>query len=93
MSDWFVCTSWLETHKDEVHFEIANEDGDQFFFSVHAEDIHSHIKYQGEDALDTFRYAEDDMLSLAVALIDDDYCEEGQNFHVSRSLFKRYFVS
>ncbi len=31
MSDWFMVSAWFENGETEVHFEISNEDGEQYF--------------------------------------------------------------
>ena len=32
MSDWFCVSAWYENGETEIHYEIANEDGEQYFF-------------------------------------------------------------
>lgn len=92
MSDWFFCSAWFEHDNQEVHFEIANEDGEQYFFALPITAIETAIKQNNMDALDKCLYAEEDMLAMAVALIEDDYCNEGQTYRVTPAVFSRYFV-
>lgn len=93
VSDWFVCASWLEKNNQEVHFEVSNEDGEQYFFKLASALVGQAVKYKGNDALDTFRYAEEDMLSLSVALIDADYGEMDSITDINQQLFERYYIS
>lgn len=92
MSDWFFCSAWYEKSQQEVHFEIANEDGDQYFFGLRAMDIHDRVLQPEMDALDKCHYAEEDMLAMAVALIDDDHCSEAETYMVKSETFRRYFI-
>ena len=79
MSDWFFCGAWFEHDNQEVHFEIANEDGEQYFFALPIAAIETAIKQDNMDALDKCLYAE-------------DYCNEGQTYKLTPAVFSLYFV-
>jgi hypothetical protein len=92
MSDWFMVSAWFEKDQKEVHFEISNEDGEQYFFDVSSDVIITHVVKAEGDGLDRFRYSEEDMLALAVSLIDEEFCTIEERFHITQALFNRYFL-
>lgn len=91
MSDWFLISVWYENGETEVHFEVANEEGEQYFFNLTAQLINERLVAKGETALDKFYYAEENMLALAVTIIDEEMVEEGREVHVNLRLFNHYF--
>ena len=92
MSESFMCGSWFEGEQTDVGFELSNEGGEQYFFRVSAQVINQNIELEGCHALDKFRYFEEDMLTMALSLIDDGCCEEGSEFKISAAQFKQSFV-
>lgn len=91
MVDWFFVSAWLERNDTEVHFEIANEDGEQFYFWLSTELVTSKIKKSDGSALDRFHYVEEDMLSLALAILDDEIIESDDQVEITGLLFDKYF--
>ncbi len=93
MSESFICGSWFESDQTEVGFELSNESGEQYFFCVSAEIINQNITLEGCHALDKFKYYEENMLAMALELIDADYLEEGQDCKVNQAMFRQYYIS
>lgn len=93
MSECFLISAWYEKADTEVHFEVANEDGEQFFFSLKSALINVQLQNSGVDALAKFYYAEEDMLALAVSIVDEEMLENEQDIAISKRLFERYFNS
>jgi len=93
MSDWFMVSAWFENGETEVHFEISNEDGEQYFFSLKPEIIIETVKKINGNALERFRYAAEDMLGMAVSLIDSEYLEAEQAHEITPAQLKQYFIS
>ena len=91
MSDWFMVSVWLENQEQEVHFEIANEDGEQYFFTARGDLVKEHVKIEGSNLIDRFYYAEEDFLALAVSLVDSECLEAEQSYSVNSAQFKKYF--
>jgi len=90
MSDWFCVSAWYENGETEIHFEIANEDGDQYFFWLSVDLINEKFKSQEESALDAFYYAEEDMLALAVTILDEELIDNVEHIEISPRLFSKY---
>ncbi|NVK39418.1 MAG: hypothetical protein HWE18_15930 [Gammaproteobacteria bacterium] len=90
MSDWFCVSAWYENGETEIHFEIANEDGEQYFFWLSVDLINEKFKTQGESALDAFYYAEEDMLALAVTILDEELVANVEHIEISPRLFSKY---
>ena len=91
MSDWFCVSAWYENGETEVHYEIANEDGEQYFFWVHAELLSEKLSRKEGSALDKFFYAEEDMLALAVTILDEELVEDMEHIEITTRLLNRYF--
>ena len=91
MVDWFFVSAWLERNDTEIHFEIANEDGEQFYFWLSTELVNNKIKKSDGSALDQFHYVEEDMLSLALAILDDEIIESDDQVEITELLFDKYF--
>ncbi len=91
MSDWFMVSVWLENQEKDIHFEVTNEDGEQYFFTLKGDLVKEAVKLEGGSLIDQFYYAEEDFLALAVSLIDSEYLESEQNYVVSGAQFKKYF--
>lgn len=92
MSDWFFVSAWYENGETEIHFEIANEDGEQYFFWLSVDLINERLNPKSESALDAFYYAEEDMLSLAVMIIDEELVEMSELFKIDRMLFDKHYT-
>jgi len=92
MTEWFFVSAWYEKAETEIHFEIANEDGEQYFFSISSELVNRKLSQNGGNALDRFYYAEEDMLSLAVAILDEDMINgaEGEQIDIDVALFDKF---
>lgn len=93
MSECFLISAWYEKADTQVHFEVANEDGEQYFFSLKSALISERLQNSGVDALAKFYYAEEDMLALAVSIIDEEMIDNEQEIEISQRLFERYFNS
>lgn len=91
MSDWFCVSAWYENGETEIHYEIANEDGEQFFFWVSTSLINEKIIRKDSNALDKFFYAEEDMLALAVTILDEEMIEGIEHIEITSNLFKCYY--
>lgn len=91
MSDWFCVSAWYENGETEVHFEIANEDGEQYFFWVSTDLLNEKLVHKDGSALDKFFYAEEDILALAVTILDEEMVEEIEHIEVSMRFFQQYF--
>ena len=93
MTEWFFVSAWYEKAETEIHFEIANEDGEQYFFSISSELVNKKLSQNGGNALDRFYYAEEDMLSLAVTILDEEMIDNGecQQFEIVERSFDQYF--
>ncbi len=91
MSDWFMASMWLENQEQDVHFEVANEDGEQFFFSIAGRLLKENIKQVGGSLKDLFYYAEENFLALAVLLIDMECLEIECAYRITPALFKKYY--
>jgi hypothetical protein len=92
MTEWFFVSAWYEKAETEIHFEIANEDGEQYFFSISSELVNQKLPQNGSDALDRFYYAEEDMLSLAVSIIDNEMLDPECQFVISAGLAIKHFL-
>ncbi len=90
MSDWFFVSAWYENGETEVHFEIANEDGEQYFFWVSVDLINDKLPRKEGSALDAFYYAEEDMLALAVTVLDEEMIEGVEHIEITPRLFSRH---
>jgi hypothetical protein len=86
-----MVSAWFQNGETEVHFEIANEDGEQYFFWIKSEVVVKNITKTDGSALDRFRYAEEDMLGMAVTLIDEECLESEQDYKISERFFKKIF--
>lgn len=91
MSDWFLVSAWYENGDTQVHCEIANEDGDQYFFWLNAQLINDKLSRKEGGALDKFYYYEEDMLALAVTILDEEMVEGLEHIEISEQLLNRYF--
>lgn len=91
MTEWFFVSAWLEKNDQEIHFEIANEDGDQYFFWLEVSLVNTKLASSGGNALDRFYYAEEDMLALAVTILDEELLQQDNDIYISAALFDRYF--
>lgn len=91
MNDWFFVSAWMEKGETEIHFEIANEDGEQYFFWMTTKLVKEKLSKQGDNALDSFYYVEEDMLSLAVTILDEELLEEGEEVQIDNKRFEKYF--
>ena len=91
MREWFFVSAWLEKAETQVHFEIANEDGEQFFFYLRSDLLVEKLPSVSDSALDRFYYAEEDMLSLAVTILDEEMIEDVERIFISSALFNKYF--
>jgi len=91
MSEWFFVSAWLEKLDTEIHFEIANEDGEQYFFFLKVELVNWALACVANSALDRFYYAEEDMLALATSILDEEMIEDPERVCISQAMFKRYF--
>lgn len=91
MTEWFFVSAWLEKNDQEIHFEIANEDGGQYFFWLNTSLVNERLAKNGGNALDRFYYAEEDMLALAVTILDEELLPQDNDIYISGSLFDRYF--
>lgn len=91
MSDWFCVSAWYEKGETEVHYEIANEDGEQYFFWLSVHLVNEKLSRKAGNALDAFFYAEEDMLALAVTILDEEMVEDVERIEINARLFKRYF--
>ncbi len=90
MSDWFCVSAWYENGETEVHFEIANEDGEQYFFWLSVDLINDKLPRKEGSALDAFYYAEEDMLALAVTVLDEEMIEGVEHIEITPRLFSRH---
>ncbi|EAT11166.1 hypothetical protein HF888_03675 [Bermanella marisrubri] len=90
MSDYFLISAWYENADTEVHFEVANELGGQYFFKIGSVLIQNKLKGDNTDALSKFYYAEEDMLALAVTIIDEEMVELNGETKIDNLLFERY---
>lgn len=90
MSDWFIAGVWLENQEQDVHFEVTNEDGEQFFLSISGGLLKENIKQLGGSLKDLFYYAEEDFLELAVYLIDDECLIAEQSYEITSAQFKKH---
>ena len=93
MTEWFFVSAWTEKNETEIHFEIANEDGEQYFFAITSAILKQHLPEEGTEILDRFYYAEEDMLSLAVMIIDEEMVEMSELFEINRRLFEKYYAA
>ncbi len=93
MSDWFCVSAWYEKAETEVHYEIANEDGEQYFFWLSVHLVNEKLSLKAGNALDAFFYAEEDMLALAVTILDEEMVEDVERIEINARLFKRYFLN
>ena len=91
MSDWFMVSAWFENGETEVHFEISNEDGEQYFFGVMSKVIVENISKTDGYALERFRYAEEDMLGMAVTIIDEECLDAENHYIITSRLFSLYY--
>lgn len=91
MSDWFCVSAWYENGETEVHYEIANEDGEQAFFWMAASVLNKEIVREGESALDRFYYAEEDLVALGVTILDEEMIEHVESIEITQFLFRRYY--
>ncbi len=91
MKEWFFVSVWLEKNNQEIHYEITNEDGEQYFFWISAELVNEKISKYGNSAIDRFYYAEEDMLSLSICILDEEIVEQEQVFQISKRLYERYY--
>ena len=91
MSDWFFVSAWLEKADTEVHFEIANEDGEQYYFWLSVNLVNEKLTKGSGSALDRFYYAEEDMLSLGLSILDEEIIETEQEIEITARLFNKYF--
>jgi len=91
MTDWFFVSAWLEKNDTEIHFEIANEDGEQFYFWLSVILVNDWLKKGSGSALDRFYYVEEDMLSLALAILDDEMLETEEQIEITSSMFNKYY--
>lgn len=92
MSDWFLVSGWFENGEDEIHFEVTNEDGEQFFFYLASELIVKKVKQDTDTALDAFYYAEEDMLAMAVDIIDAEMLEPECAFEINDRMANKHFL-
>lgn len=92
MSDWFLVSAWFEKAEQEVHFEMTNEDGEQFFFSLESELIIKKVTKSTQNALDAFYYAEEDMLAMAVDIIEAEMLEPECSFFINDSMAHKHFI-
>ena len=90
MSDWFCVSAWYENGETEVHFEIANEAGEQYLFWISAALLNEKLAHKDGSALDRFFYAEEDMLALAVTILDEEMVEGVEHIYIEKSLFYKY---
>lgn len=91
MSDWFLVSVWYENGDTQVHFEIANEDGEQYFFWLNDQLISDKLTRKGGSSLDKFYYYEEDMLALAVTILDEEMIDEMEAIEINSRWFERYF--
>lgn len=91
MSDWFCVSAWYENGETEIHYEIVNEDGEQYFFWLSAQLINETLWKKEGSSLDKFYYAEEDMLALAVTILGEEMVEDVEHIEINARLFKRYF--
>jgi hypothetical protein len=91
MSDWFCVSAWYENGETEIHYEIANEDGEQYFFWISTNLINEKLSGKDGSALDKLFYAEEDMLALAVTILDEERVEDVEFIEITARLFNRYF--
>ena len=91
MTVWYFVSAWLEKDDQQVHFEVANEDGEQFFFWMDASLVNDRLARFGSNVLDRFYYVEEDMLGLAVAYMEDESVLPETETYISSSVFDRYF--
>ncbi|WP_283787736.1 hypothetical protein QNI23_013470 [Bermanella sp. WJH001] len=91
MSDWFCVSAWYENGETEIHYEIANEDGEQYFFWIHTELLNEKLSRKEGSTLDKFFYAEEDMLALAVTILDEEMVEDMEHIEITTRLLNRYF--
>jgi len=91
MSDWFCVSAWYENGEAEIHFEIANEDGEQYFFWLSVNLINEKLSRKEGSALDKFFYAEEDVLALAVTILDEEMVEDMEHIEITTRLFNQYF--
>lgn len=90
MSDWFFVSAWYENGETEIHFEIANEDGEQYFFWLSVDLINERLNPKSEPVLDAFYYIEEDMLALAVTILDEEIINSVECIEISHRLFSNY---
>ena len=92
MSDWFLVSAWFEKADTEVHFEITNEDGEQYFFSLASKLILEKFSdFQGH-ALDAFYYSEEDMLAMAIDIIEAEMLEPECQFAITNRLLNKHYL-
>lgn len=91
MSDWFLVSAWYENGETQVHFEIANEDGEQSFFWLDTQLIDKNLTCKDGSPLDKFYYFEEDMLAFAITILDEEMIEDMTRIEITSPLFKRYF--
>ena len=92
MSDWFLVSAWFEKSDTQVHFEITNEDGEQYFFSLTADLVLQKVAKFNGNALDAFYYAEEDMLAMAVDIIEAEILEPECTFEVNNRMANKHFL-
>ncbi|MFT7108700.1 MAG: hypothetical protein ACI843_000345, partial [Psychrobacter glaciei] len=68
-----------------------NEDGEQYFFGVTSAVVVANIVKVDGNALERFRYAEEDMLGMAVTIIDEECLEAEDHYIISNRLFSLYY--
>lgn len=92
MSDWFLVSAWFEKADTEVHFEITNEDGEQYFFYLASNVITTQLVHFQGNALDAFYYAEEDMQAMAVSIIDSEMLEPQSHFKITDRLANSHYL-
>ncbi len=92
MSDWFLVSAWFQNGEEQIHFEITNEDGDQFFFSLESELVIKKVTKNTGTALDAFYYAEEDMLAMAVDVIEFEMLEPECEFYINATIVNQHFI-
>lgn len=91
MSDWFMVSMWLENQEQDVHFEVANEDGEQYFFSLNGTMLSEAISLEAGSLQDKMYYVEEDLLALGVAMIDVECLEPEDEYRIKSYQFKKHF--
>ncbi len=89
--DWYIGESWFNDHSLEVHFELFNSNNDRLLFALRSTTIDDHPSFSTDGALDNFQHADEQMLDMACALVNDGHYNNEGVFKIKKDLFDRYY--